>query len=162
MATLEDVFGELNHNFPLIITHARCTVKVPVRIAEGRDEESRGQGTQGEAGHQWAVPRGHRRHQEHPQEGPRKDQRPQGATDDERWPRWWAWTWRSSSGGSGTTTSYGWGYSPTRRWRETKTLSVIKSWWVRFSFSTNFYVVLTWKGLVHPAFLEEMLLQIFI
>ena len=29
---------------------------------------------------------GHRRHQEHPQEGPRQVQRPQGATDEERWP----------------------------------------------------------------------------
>ena len=61
----------------------------------------------------------------------------------------------------GTTTIYGWGYSPTRRWRETKTLSVIKSWWVRFSFSTNFYVVLTWKGLVHPAFWKKCCYKYF-
>ena len=70
----------------------------------------------------------------------------------------WARRGKSSSGGSGTTRGFWWGYSPRSRWREMKTLSLIKSR-VRFSFSTNFYVV--FKRFYPSYFLEEMVLQIF-
>ena len=55
--------------------------------AGGWDEDSGGQGTQGEAGLQWAAAIGHRRppSQEQPPEGPRQDLIPQGAAEEESW-----------------------------------------------------------------------------